>query len=100
VFKEEDPLQAVLTEEGEPIIRRDPVFVPTGKIKRHIARHLERLALFSIPPPDYGDEDMTSLNSDDVDKASSESRSELLESEYPSSIPIKPIVRGKRMLSA
>jgi hypothetical protein len=99
-FKEEDPLQAVLTEEGEPIIRRDPVFVPTGKIKRHIARHLERLALFSIPPPDYGDEDMTSLNSDDVDKASSESRSELLESEYPSSIPIKPIVRGKRMLSA
>ncbi|KAH7393523.1 hypothetical protein BKA64DRAFT_89804 [Cadophora sp. MPI-SDFR-AT-0126] len=98
--KEEDPSQPVLTEEGEPLIRRDPVSVPTGKIKRHIARHLERLALFSIPAPDYGAEDVTSLNSEDVDKASSESRSELLESENQSSISIRPIVQGKRVLIA
>lgn len=94
-FHDGDSSQPCLTDGGEPIIRKDRVMVPTGKIKRHISRHLERLALFAIPTPNYADGDGRSLRSDYVDKASSESTSSFSETDYSSSLPKLSIVQGK-----
>jgi hypothetical protein len=95
-FDHDDPSLPRLTDDGEPIIRKDRVLVPTGKIKRHIARHLERLALFPLPPPSEntaGDDE--SLLSGHGDQASSESRSTISESEISRSLRKLPVIEGQ-----
>jgi hypothetical protein len=38
---------------NETYIRRDPKFLPNGIFKRHLGRHLERLALFAISSTEH-----------------------------------------------
>lgn len=84
-----------LTDEDEPVIRLDRVFVEAGKLKRHIARHLERLALFAVPNSNYNAAEAGSLRSDYVDPSSRGSRSTLSESEPDStSLPKSPTGPG------
>ena len=64
----------IIVREGneEPTIRRDPKHVPVKIFKRHLGRHLERLALFSISSTQDEAEEEGSLPSNNLNSGGSQ----------------------------
>ena len=56
----------------EPVIQRDPVQVPARVFKRHLSRHLERLALFALSSTEDDAEEEGSLPSDNLNSGASQ----------------------------
>ncbi|KAF2422211.1 TPR-like protein [Tothia fuscella] len=84
-------------EEGEePIIHRQPKLVSTRILKRHLGRHLERLALFAVSSTDEAadENDDESLPSDNLNSGVSQLRVDDLSSSDPGEsegdLPIGP----------
>jgi hypothetical protein len=58
-------------EDKEPVIQRDPKYVPRRIFKRHLSRHLERLALFAISSTEDEADEEASLPSDNLNSGAS-----------------------------
>ena len=58
-------------EDNEPTIRRDPKLVPVRIFKRHLGRHLERLALFAISSTEEEAAEEGSLPSNNLNSGAS-----------------------------
>jgi hypothetical protein len=88
-----DTAQAEWDDDEEPKVIISRVSVPSSKLMRHIARHLERLALFAIPPSYAIEGDAASFPTDQVHKDSRISDSD---TESTNSIDSPPIGKCER----